>query len=32
MFLLIIVTYLIIAGVYSLIGNLYNRSVQIVER
>ena len=32
MFLLIIVTYLIIAAVYSLIGNLYNRSVQIVER
>ncbi len=32
MFLLIIATYLIIAGVYSLIGNLYNRSVQIVER
>lgn len=32
MFLLIIATYLIIAAVYSLIGNLYNRSVQIVER
>ncbi|MDE0448684.1 MAG: ABC transporter permease subunit [Spirochaetaceae bacterium] len=32
MFLLIIATYLVIAGVYSLIGNLYNRSVQIVER